>query len=314
MNNLYGNQVPVMVVDVSTSVTFDEWCDSVSGSAEIDVQASFFNQKLLEYEPILEPWQYNLRVSKESTNEGGSVEVLLRSRERAELTLSHAFLLTMNDFVYSLEKEAAQKRKKYCPYRVVNKTGITIEYSLSGVVDPVWCGLKDGGEVEIEFDNEEDGGKIMKKYTPHSVSKSVNKKLISFQIPDFETVSGASLEKISTQVYNLSPKKDYLYRVVSDLVVENGVKVFTLHSPLECVNSTDEDVDVGIQKGEHSEIKPFLTLKPLESFYMPIKFVYSHRIYIKPAGKAVEWCHKGIFWYNMHKKGISTRKMHFHGN
>eukprot|EP01135_Chromosphaera_perkinsii_P007458 Nk52_evm10s859 gene=Nk52_evmTU10s859 len=309
VNNMHGNQIPVVVVDVSTSINCSEWCDSVSGSAEIDVQSSFFNQRLLEYEPILEPWKYTLSVSRSGDSNGGDLAVLLSSQEQAELTLSHALLSTLNEFATSLGKEVAQKRTEYLPYRVVNKTGCDIKYcTFDDQPELLELVLKNNSDVEVEFAKYEEPKGNIKNVTIHAGSPGVENKLLSFQIPGFDPVENVSLEKLSVQVHNLTPKKDYLYRVITELVVENGVKVCSIRSPLQIDNVTNQALDLGFSSENNDSVALAATIEPQNSFFVPVLSLYSQKIHIRPCNTAFKWSDEGIFWYDSHKKGLIMRK------
>lgn len=132
INDFNGRNIPLIetfVSDIQAEVK--NWSSTMDAKASLSLAANYFNNSIVEFEPLLEDWKVELQVIKADNPQ---LAIKLSSDTMLNLNVSNAFIESLGAVMDVLNKdyEAIEKLKtleKYSPYWIANETGVAIEIS-----------------------------------------------------------------------------------------------------------------------------------------------------------------------------------------
>jgi vacuolar protein sorting-associated protein 13A/C len=68
--------------------------------SSFSIYTGFFNVRNSHWEPLIEPWNFNLKVTRALVSE--SMDIELSSKRKLEVNIEHTFLQTMLNFTNSI--------------------------------------------------------------------------------------------------------------------------------------------------------------------------------------------------------------------
>lgn len=161
---LVGDLQELPFVHVSTNeftILVNDWSGDMKAATSITTSIRYFNLANSYFEPLMDPWRFDLRVTRVSGGSNHSpLNVRLSASERLELNVTAAFveLLITSMTVWSNHAEKVkQGQGSDAPFRVRNRTGLTIlvwpeQNDLSKNVTGVKR-LDDGADVPWRFED-----------------------------------------------------------------------------------------------------------------------------------------------------------------
>lgn len=131
INDFQGRNIPLAHFRVCDfTITANNWSSKLNATTNFVLQASYFNNNIVEFEPLLEIWKFQADVNSDK-NPQMSIEV--SSNEILNLNVSHAFIDTLGNIVdilnkdyYAIDSSQESTEILYSPYWVVNETEIEL--------------------------------------------------------------------------------------------------------------------------------------------------------------------------------------------
>ena len=161
---LVGDLQEIPFIHLSTpefQVAINDWSGDMKLATSIQTQIRYFNLANSYFEPLLDPWTFNLRVNRTSArSEVAPLSVRMTASERLELNLTSAFIELAITTVTLWSKEADRiknNRGADAPFRVRNETGLPLlvwpeARDISKPVHGVKR-LEDGADVQWRFED-----------------------------------------------------------------------------------------------------------------------------------------------------------------
>lgn len=95
-------------------------------ATSITTSIRYYNPSNSYFEPLMDPWKFDLRVTKIAGPDSSPMDIRLTARERLELNVSAAFIELAMTGVMIGEGQTRQTRGTDAPFRIRNKTGLKI--------------------------------------------------------------------------------------------------------------------------------------------------------------------------------------------
>ncbi|RUS21382.1 hypothetical protein BC937DRAFT_92871, partial [Endogone sp. FLAS-F59071] len=287
------NITNILVCTLSHNISeFKHW--QLHVDTKISTYINFFNIKNSHWEPLLEPWQFNVKVSRNSVSEGIAVD--LSSRTRLEINITHSFIETALSILDTFDRQKNvvlhSARGSVSPYTVRNRTGYNIHVwnVAEDSTDTVIQNMSDGADLPWWFDD----------WRSRRESMYVTKNMLGLQIdgPGWESLKDIPVDREGATIYILRPKvKNVSHRLVVDVKLQDNVKVVTFRSSMVVENRTLLPVDVVMVDQQGNTASPISKIAPGEDFAVPIEMAYHNLIRVRPdAGFGYNWSDQNLFW------------------
>ena len=290
------------------NVDVRDWSGAMTGDASFDTYINVFNFSKSAWEPLIEPWQLGLHLSKEQRPDRLSIEVY--SHKNMELTLTSATIALASksaEFLSSEEDVLSKPRGTDAPYRIRNYTGFDLN---------VWAAtreedqgsaakLEDGQEIPWRF---EDPTTMRENLSPEGRTGVVGAKL---EGSGFDSIERIVVNREGETLYNLKPRQE---KVQHRLLVEvklgaDSVKYITFRSPLLVENSTQIPIELGVYSPEDGHLLKIEKILPGEGRPAPVGAAFKHSLVVRPdPGFGYTWSNERIFWKDLLKRPLRTVK------
>nr|XP_018267277.1 vacuolar protein sorting-associated protein vps13 [Kwoniella dejecticola CBS 10117]OBR89435.1 vacuolar protein sorting-associated protein vps13 [Kwoniella dejecticola CBS 10117] len=284
---LVGDLQEMPMVHLSTSqfqVMVNDWSGDLKMATSITTSIRYFNLTNSYFEPLMDPWKFDLRVNRISAGPGHNpLNVRLTASERLEVNLSSAFIelaiTTMT--VWSKEKDRAKEgRGTDAPFRIRNRTGLTIllwpeQADLSKQVTGVKR-LDEGADVPWRFED--------RKHTRDNVS-AVRHNALGIQLQDtpWEALRGISVDREGDHILTLRPKLDKVsHQITCEIKLENNIKVITFRSTLNVDNQTSLPIEMIVVDSHGKASSGAMKIGPGESCPLPLEAAFEKRFRLRP--------------------------------
>ena len=305
------HELPLLDMNIHDfNIGVTDWSGQMNADTNVELYVNVYNFSKSAWEPLIEPWQFGIHISREQSPEHLSVE--LYSRKMLELTLTSASIALASKSASFLSQEddvLSKPRGIDAPYRIRNHTGFDISvWSDESIRDQK--NLKDmeeGSEAPWRF---EDWEKVRENLTPEGNRGVIGVKL---QGSGFESVEHITVTREGETVYNLRPRQD---NVVHRLLVEvslgaENVKYVTLRSPLLIENKTQIPIEIGVFDVTAGHLLKIEKILPDDSRPAPVGAAFVHSLLVRPdQGFGYSWSSERLHWKGLVKKntmGITCR-------
>lgn len=105
------HELPFMDVQINPfAIKASDWSRAVQANVDFVLKANSFNFKNSHWEPVLEPWNFCIKVSQDATDK--STNVALQSSDLLYLNVTHAFLESLLALSQTLSETKVSKKKK----------------------------------------------------------------------------------------------------------------------------------------------------------------------------------------------------------
>lgn len=311
---LVGDLQELPFVHVSTNefqVMINDWSGDLRMGTSITTSIRYFNLTNSHFEPLMDPWAFDLRVNRTSAGPGQNpLSVKLSAAERLELNLTSTFieLAITTATVWSKEADRIKEgRGNDAPFKIRNRTGLSMmiwpePHDLSKEIKKNAAKtLDDGADVPWRFED--------RKATRDNVSairhNSLGVKLE--KCPWTEPLRGISVDQEGEQILYLRPKTDKVsHQLMCEIRLEHNIKVITFRSTLNVDNSTSHPVEMIVVDTHGKAMGGAMKIDPGESCPVPLSAVYDGRFRLRPLkgfGFNYGWSSM-IHWTNLVKRPI----------
>ncbi|WWC86271.1 uncharacterized protein L201_001144 [Kwoniella dendrophila CBS 6074] len=284
---LVGDLQEMPMVHLSTNefqVMVNDWTGDLKMATSVTTSIRYFNLTNSYFEPLMDPWKFDLRVNRISAGPGHNpLNIRLSASERLELNLSSAFIelaiTTMT--VWSREKDRAKEgRGTDAPFRIRNRTGLTIllwpeQADLKKQVTGVKR-LDDGADVPWRFED--------RKHTRDNVS-AVRHNALGIQLQDtpWEALRGISVDREGDHILTLRPRLDRVsHQITCEIKLENNIKVITFRSTLNIDNQTSLPIEMIVVDSHGKASSGAMKIGPGESCPLPLEAAFEKRFRLRP--------------------------------
>jgi len=278
------------------SIKASDWSKSLLVDVEFQSYANFFNVKNSHWEPLIEPWRFNLKLARRSNNDALNMQIF--SRKMLEINLTHTFTETMlSSFaMWDKQKDTAlgPARGSVAPYTLRNWTGYQLHVwniSDDDNNDTVVEMLASGQEIPWRFDD----------WRTRRQASYRGNNMLGLQMqggPLWESLKNVSVDHEGEHMYVLRPRiNDVSHRLVVDIKLVDNVKVVTFRSAMVVENRTLLPVDVVMVDTNGNMASNVHKIPPGEDYAVPIESSYHHSLRVRPdAGFGYSWSRQQIYW------------------
>jgi len=272
----------------------NNWSSSLIAQTCLPIEMNFFNIKSSHWEPIIEPWEFNVNVTRNNANSEFNYE--LRTKDKLNINICYdtinSLINTYSKFSNQKGRDLQSRRIETYPYILRNRTGSDIT---------IWNEDKDENkEILKEIPNNCD---LKYKFTDwremREREKVVENKLnIQINTSTWETIRSIPVDQEKTISYLLRPfVNEIIYILVVDIKVIDNIKYVTFRSSSILKNRTNLNLDILIMGNKITQY----SINPMEDFYIPIMDTYNGKIKIKPKDekdRSYNWSEEAFIWRN----------------
>jgi len=302
------HELPILDLSVkSFTATATDWSSNLGAGTNIDLFINVYNFSKSAWEPLVEPWEVGLAVSKDVHNNRTTVD--LTSKKMLEVTVTSASIALASKsatFLGQAEDVLTKPRGNEAPYRIRNQTGFDINvwaHNAKDEDDAIAAKLEDGEEAPWRF---EDDKKMRENLSPETNTGIIGVRL---EGSGFDSVNNIPVNREGETVYNLRPRKDtILHRLMVEVTLgDDNVKVITLRSPLLVENKTQLPVELGVFDAEDGHLLKIEKIPPGEARPAPVGAAYTKSLLVRPdQGFGYTWPLEPIWWRDLLKKPTRT--------
>ncbi|KAG0313845.1 hypothetical protein BGZ97_009846 [Linnemannia gamsii] len=280
-----------------------EWSSEMKVDTSLRPSINYFNVRNSHWEPLLEPWQLVIHISKVVQPANMLIDVF--SKQDLNINISHTFIETALQIMTTIQKEpehaASINRETLVPYVLKNRTGYPLHVwaESENNIDIVVHKMKDGANLPWRFD---DWRKMRE-----TVASKKNTLGIQFDGVPWESLKDVPVEREGRYLYVLRPKLNKVsHRVAVDIQIKNNVKVVTFSSALLVENATSLPIEVVVVDEKRKHLSSAQKIAPGGDYSVPIESAYKHRLLVRPdPGFNYNWSTEPIFW-----RDLATQQHH----
>ncbi|GMK58122.1 hypothetical protein CspeluHIS016_0501540 [Cutaneotrichosporon spelunceum] len=287
---LVGDQQQMPMVHLSTSeftCMVNDWSGELKMATSVTISMRYFNLSNSYFEPLLDPWKFDIEVARTPTITGASpLSVKLSADQRMEISLTSAFIeLGITSMtVYSNQMEKQPKdRGPVAPFRIRNRTGMSITIwpesdDLSSIPYNKRKTIEDGADIPWFFQD---------RQTLRDNVSAFQHNSFGLELPDgvtkWDPVRGISVDREGEHVLNLRPRVDKVtYQLMYDIALEDNIKVITIRTTLVIENETSLPIEMIIVDAHGKAAGSVLKIDPGTSYPVPFDAVYDKRFRLRP--------------------------------
>ncbi|KAF8938290.1 hypothetical protein BGZ58_001218 [Dissophora ornata] len=274
-----------------------EWSSEMKVDTSLRTSINYFNVRNSHWEPLLEPWQFVIHVSKAVQPPNMSIDVF--SKQDLNINITHTFIETALQVMTTIQTEPENvtsiNREALVPYLLKNRTGYPLHVwaESENNIDIVVHKMNDGANLPWRFD---DWRKMRE-----TVASKKNTLGIQFDGVAWESLKDVPVEREGRYLYVLRPKiKNVSHRVAVDIHIKNNVKVVTFSSALLVENDTPIPIEVVVIDDKKKHLSTPQKISPGEDYSVPIEDAYRNRLLVRPdPGFNYNWSTETIFWRDL---------------
>ena len=265
-----------------------------------------YNFSKSAWEPLIEPWELGLQVSKDTNPDRMCID--FTSRKMLEITVTSASIALASksaSFLTQEEDVLSKPRGTEAPYRIRNYTGFDINVwaDVSGEDNQMAAKLEDGEEAPWRF---EDWEKMRENLSPENNTGIVG---IRLEGSGFDSVNKIPVNREGEAIYSLRPRKDQvLHRLLVEVTLgADNVKYITFRSPLLVENKTQIPVELGVFDAQEGHLLKIEKIAPGECRPAPVGAAFMKSLLVRPdQGFGYTWSTETLWWRDLLKKPTKT--------
>ncbi|CEG78909.1 hypothetical protein RMATCC62417_13445 [Rhizopus microsporus] len=291
------HETPMVIMSLKPfNLEVSNWSKELAASVQLYAHINYFNIKNSHWEPLVEPWNFKLELSRNPAVGNDVTHVKIISNNTLNLNITHTFLESTVSIAQMLDKQRdtvySGERGTVAPYEIRNRTGydITIWNSTNSNEGPTLKELKDGDSIPWWF---EDWRK--RRETTEVTSNNLNVQIDGAQ---WRSLRDIQLDTEGEHMHALEPRLDNVqHHIVFDVKLANNIKVVTIRSSFVVENRTLLPVDLVSINPDGKTSSRIVKITPGEDYAIPIEQAYSHRFCIRPdEGFGYHWAQRAFHW------------------
>jgi vacuolar protein sorting-associated protein 13A/C len=303
------HELPILDLSVRNfTATAEDWSSNLKAGTQIDMFINVYNFSKSAWEPLIEPWQLGLQVSKQQIPQ--QLYVQLISKKMLEITVTSATIALAShaaNFLSQNEDILSKPRGVDAPYRIRNYTGFDINVWADAPAhddDEVMAAkLEDGEEAPWRF---EDWAKMRENLSNDTKTGIVGVRL---EGSGFDSINKIAVNREGEFMYSLRPRKDQiLHRLLVEVTLgADNVKYITFRSPLLVENNTQIPVEIGVFDAQEGHLLKIEKVAPGEARPAPVGAAFLKNLLVRPdQGFGYAWSNESLFWRDLLKRPTRT--------
>ncbi|KAK6332723.1 hypothetical protein TWF696_002747 [Orbilia brochopaga] len=308
---LIGDTHELPLLDLSIkhfTARVGNWSSEMNGDTNIEIFVNIYNFSKSAWEPLIEPWQLGLHVSRSMSPNRLVIELF--SRKMMELTITTQSIVLVSKAAHFLSQSddvLTKPRGADAPYRIRNHSGYPIHVwadmeSSSGT--SMAKRLEDGEESPWRFEEWE---KMRENLNPEGGSGVVGVKL---EDTPFESITKIPVNREGEETYALRPRANkIIHRLLCEVHLgTDNVKYITFRSPLLVENNTQIPIELGILDSTRAHVARLYKIKPGDARPFPVEAAFYSSAVVRPdAGFGYNWSDGRIYWEDL--RGAPTQML-----
>jgi len=306
---LIGDLHELPILDLSVkgfTARATDWTSSMRADTNIDMFVNVYNFSKSAWEPLIEPWQMGLQISKEPNPDRLSID--FTSQKMLEVTVTSATIALASksaQFLTQKDDVLSKPRGADAPYRIRNYTGFDINVwaDIPDEENEMSARLEDGEEAPWRF---EDWEKMRENLSPENNSGIVGVRL---EGSGFDSINRIPINREGEALYSLRPRKDQvLHRLLVEVTLgADNVKYITFRSPLLVENKTQIPVELGVFDAQEGHLLKIEKIAPGESRPAPVGAAFLKSLLVRPdQGFGYGWCTEPLWWRDLLHRPTKT--------
>ncbi|RAL67957.1 hypothetical protein DID88_008681 [Monilinia fructigena] len=283
------HELPILDLSVKNfTASAADWTGNLRADTAINMFINVYNFSKSAWEPLIEPWELGVLVSKETNP--GCMSVDLISKKMLEITVTSATIALASksaQFFTQSDDVLSKPRGADAPYRIRNYTGFDINVwaDVPDADNTMAATLQDGEEAPWRF---EDWEKMRENLSPENTSGFVGIRL-----------EGSGLRPRQDQI---------LHRLLVEVTLgADNVKYITFRSPLLVENKTQIPVELGVFDSQEGYLLKIEKIAPGESRPAPVGAAFMKSLLVRPdQGFGYSWSTESLFWKDLLKRPTRT--------
>ncbi|KAI8072416.1 hypothetical protein BC940DRAFT_233832 [Gongronella butleri] len=275
-----------------------DWSRSLEATVDFSTYVNYFNIKNSHWEPLVEPWQFTLGVSKK--DDQVPLQVRAISSTDLNVNITHTFLESTMALISMFGERKnlvyTGERGHDSPYRLCNRTGYDIH---------IWNSNQNGDVVVRKIENNKDTPWWFDDWRKRREMTDTVNNILNVQIEGalWETLRSIHVDTEGEHMYPLRPLvRNVQHHIVFDVKLVDNVKVVTIRSTMVIENRTLLPVDLTVLDSRGYSDGTFTKIGPGDVYALPIERAYHHRFCIRPdAGFGYKWTGHAIHWTDFTK-------------
>jgi vacuolar protein sorting-associated protein 13A/C len=309
------HELPVLDMNVKPfEIKAKNWSSEMNAEVHLEQYINIYNYAYSTWEPLVEPWLIAVYVTKLLKPEP-CVSVDFVSRKLAEVTITSRAVALLSQISNLITTDLKLKsRGEDKPYVIINETGFDIE---------IWPANKSEEErvkSRMIIKNCDEAPWAFEDWTEnreHLDSDPRAKAVLGLSLlnSEYESIQGISTIGEGEELFMLYPPIDGVHNRLSCEITlrEDNIKSVIFKSTITVRNSSDVGIVVEVAK-KYSDTRQ-VVVNPNSSTSLPIDFVYSGRLRIKPILElAYNWSQESLNWADLLNGETSINCLAENGN
>jgi len=235
------------------------------------IAANYFNVRLTEWEPMLEPWKFGAKVVQNAASLvcRPSTEIKLFSEADLNLNLTLGMVKSMKSAIDLLSLKTAQEESEavnFHAYRVENFTEFCVQLQRKGDEPNINLGeplnLKPGQQISFDITEADSGNQSPTLHYEVTL------------LPPAPAIKADVLVSKESQASVQVVDGKHTYSLVTHVELNKGVKIVKLHSPLGLFNNTISTLHLTAEASSLQTAFAF-SLEPQKEMWLPCKWLNS---------------------------------------
>ncbi|KAK4052926.1 Vacuolar protein sorting-associated protein 13 [Microbotryomycetes sp. JL221] len=277
-----------------------DWSADLDASVTITPFINYFNLRVSHWEPLMDPWEFSINVSKSITT--GLLAISLSSRKRLELNVTATFielaLTTMAIAEREGDKMYTKPRGSNAPFLIKNRTGypMSLWNETSNALGEA-SRLDDGQNKPWRFDD-------WRTVRDNISVTSHNSLTVLFEGTSWDRLKHVFVDREGEHIYALKPKLEKVtHRLLCEVKLVENVKVVTFRSTFLVENKSHVNAEMVIIDEHGKKASQIYRIPPGGDCAVPILSAYHHRIKLRPdPGFGYTWSGESLGWQDLIKR------------
>eukprot|EP01117_Protostelium_nocturnum_P009173 TRINITY_DN3284_c0_g1_i3.p1 TRINITY_DN3284_c0_g1~~TRINITY_DN3284_c0_g1_i3.p1 ORF type:complete len:3093 (+),score=888.87 TRINITY_DN3284_c0_g1_i3:80-9358(+) len=293
INDCKDVRAPIADIHLSTiSADLTGWSSQLGLFVKTKSNASYFNEQISGWEPLIEPWNFVFKVNRKILADSTPKTTLsFMSSEKLNFNLTGPFLETMlkTHKSWTSDDEGSDDQHYIVdlnPYYVRNETGQKVWFWLPGQdVKELNTGCEAILDIKRDSKEKREGMTAESAYTGS---------VLSFQIEgDYKPLLNVPIDKIGSTILGLrsADETQSERKVVYDVRFRATSKVVTFRSRILLQNQTKVPVEVEFINDTRTKQQAFepITIEPQAYAPIPVDFSDEGQFGFRPKGFGYAW-------------------------
>ncbi|GAA6006460.1 hypothetical protein JCM10207_004941 [Rhodosporidiobolus poonsookiae] len=261
---------------------------------------NYFNLKVSHWEPLMDPWEFGINVSRSVAT--GLLSVNVSSKKRLELNITSSFIELAMTTSMLLNREGDSVFKKprgsNAPFLLRNRTGYPVSlWSENADAAAQGHRLADGQDIPWRFDD-------WRAARENVTAGSHNSLTIAFDGVGWERLKHVYVDREGEHIHALRPKIEKVtHRLLCDVKLVDNVKIVTFRSTFLVENKSLVNAELVIVDDHGKKASQIYKIPPGGECSVPILSAYHDRIKLRPdPGFGYGWSSDSLHWQDLVKR------------